>query len=142
MPLDNWEHVQALFNKAADLSPDERVEFLGTYCADVGLREEVESLLAADLHCGSRIASAVEDEAAQLFDEPTLADDRLGAYRIVREIGRGGMGVVYLAVRDDDQYRKQVAIKVVKRGMDTQACTHACRFLEGQYSNAAQRSSR
>ena len=43
----------------------------------------------------------------------------VGPYRIIREIGRGGMGTVYLAVRDDDQYKKQVAIKLVRRGMDT-----------------------
>ena len=43
----------------------------------------------------------------------------IGAYRLVREIGRGGMGTVYLAVRADDEYRKQVAIKVIRRGMDT-----------------------
>ena len=48
-----------------------------------------------------------------------LADSRLGVYRLVREIGRGGMGSVYLAVRADDEYHKRVAIKLVKRGMDT-----------------------
>src|SRR6185437_5957762 len=42
-----------------------------------------------------------------------------GPYRVLSEIGRGGMGSVYLATRGDEQYRKQVAIKVVKRGMDT-----------------------
>lgn len=47
------------------------------------------------------------------------AGERLGAYRILHAIGRGGMGAVYLAVRDDDQYRKQVALKLVKPGMDT-----------------------
>ena len=44
---------------------------------------------------------------------------RLGAYRIEREIGRGGMGAVYEAVRADNEFRKRVAIKLVKRGMDT-----------------------
>lgn len=53
------------------------------------------------------------------------ADDALvhgtivGRYRIEREVGRGGMGAVYLATRSDDEYRKQVAIKIVKRGMDS-----------------------
>jgi len=45
----------------------------------------------------------------------------IGRYRIIREIGRGGMGAVYLAERADEQYRKQVAIKLIKRGMDTDA---------------------
>jgi serine/threonine protein kinase/tetratricopeptide (TPR) repeat protein len=48
-------------------------------------------------------------------------DSRLGPYRLIREIGRGGMGAVYLAVRDDDAFQKRVAIKVLKRGMDTEA---------------------
>jgi tetratricopeptide (TPR) repeat protein len=55
-----------------------------------------------------------------MLQEPSFAGARLGAYRVVREIGRGGMGSVYLAERDDDQFHKLVAIKVVKRGMDTE----------------------
>ena len=46
-------------------------------------------------------------------------DGRLGVYRVIREIGHGGMGTVYLGVRDDDAFQKRVAIKVLKRGMDT-----------------------
>jgi non-specific serine/threonine protein kinase/serine/threonine-protein kinase len=48
-------------------------------------------------------------------------ESRIGPYRVIREIGRGGMGTVYLAVRDDDAFQKRVAIKVLKRGMDTDA---------------------
>jgi eukaryotic-like serine/threonine-protein kinase len=48
-------------------------------------------------------------------------DGRVGPYRLIREIGHGGMGTVYLGVRDDDAYQKRVAIKVLKRGMDTEA---------------------
>jgi serine/threonine protein kinase len=46
-------------------------------------------------------------------------DGRLGPYRLIREIGHGGMGTVYLGVRDDDAFQKRVAIKVLRRGMDT-----------------------
>src|SRR5207249_11018127 len=52
-------------------------------------------------------------------DTSVAAGQLIGAYRIVREIGRGGMGAVYLAERADEQYKKQVAIKLIKRGMDT-----------------------
>src|SRR5215211_6084647 len=55
-----------------------------------------------------------EQEQAQLLQEPNI-----GPYRIIRRIGEGGMGAVYLAERDDDQYQKQVAIKLIRPGMDT-----------------------
>ena len=49
-----------------------------------------------------------------------LTESEIGAYRIIRELGQGGMGAVYLAERSDDEFRKQVAIKLIKPGMDTQ----------------------
>ena len=65
---------------------------------------------------------------AQLDDAPSPRglDDRIdgvriGPYRLVKELGRGGMGTVYLAVRSDDAFQKRVALKVLKRGMDTDA---------------------
>jgi eukaryotic-like serine/threonine-protein kinase len=62
------------------------------------------------------------DDETVLDPSALLPDDtRVGAYRLVREIGRGGMGTVYLAVRDDDAFRKRVALKILKRGMDTDA---------------------
>jgi len=63
------------------------------------------------------------DDATRL--EPGAPGDdvgpRVGTYRLVRELGQGGMGAVYLAVRDDDAFHKRVAVKVLKRGMDTEA---------------------
>src|SRR5262249_24540084 len=56
-----------------------------------------------------------------------MASRRTGAYRLVRLLGRGGMGSVHLAVRDDDQYQKEVAIKLLKRGMDTDFMLHRFR---------------
>ena len=117
---DNWERVQEIFLAAADLPAVERAAFLAASCHnDTELRADVESLLHADTTSGAAFAAAIESEATLLLDGSLLVGQRLGAYRIIREIGRGGMGAVYLAERDDDQYHKQVAIKVVKRGMDT-----------------------
>ena len=81
--------------------------------------DELQSLLAADQQTDVSIEIVVQDNAAGFFDSQTLIGERLGIYRIVREIGRGGMGTVYLAVRDDQEYLKEVALKIVKRGMDT-----------------------
>ncbi|MEZ5290812.1 MAG: protein kinase [Vicinamibacterales bacterium] len=67
--------------------------------------------------------SVRSDDPTQLApgaDDPSH-DERVGAYRLVRELGQGGMGTVHLAVRDDDAFQKRVALKILKRGMDTEA---------------------
>jgi len=118
---DNWERVQEIFLEIIDLPLAEREALLARSCqGDAGLRSEVESLLRADAAGGSAIAAAIESEVSALLDGHTpLAGTRMGPYRLLREIGRGGMGSVYLGERDDELYRKQVAIKVVKLGMDS-----------------------
>ena len=128
MNPENWQKLKPLFHTALELGPAERVAFLTEACAgDDQLREGVEKLLASHDNLGSFLLSpAVMDEGVITAideDESTGSDDRvgqrIGPYEILREIGHGGMGTVFLAVRADDQYRKEVAIKVVNRGMDT-----------------------
>lgn len=117
---ENWERVQSLFLEAMDLRPEERAGFLDSACAgDADVRREVESLIAHDGTSEHLIAQALTDTAESLFKSEDVIGARLGPWRVIREIGRGGMGTVYLACRDDDQFRKHVAIKVVKWGMDT-----------------------
>jgi tetratricopeptide (TPR) repeat protein len=118
--MNDWERVQELFLMTVELPAEEQTRFLDSVCLrDERLRRELESLLASDCDSGAAIAEAVQGEAALLLDSEPLTGRRVGAYRIVREIGRGGMGAVYLATRDDAEFQKQVAIKVVKPGMDT-----------------------
>jgi hypothetical protein len=120
MPDDNWDRIQEIFLEAADLRAPERAAFLERACnGDEFLRSEVEALLRSDSRGPSALDATVEIEAAALLERPLRSGTRLGPYRLLEEIGRGGMGSVYLAERDDDQFRKQVAIKVVRRGMDT-----------------------
>jgi tetratricopeptide (TPR) repeat protein/tRNA A-37 threonylcarbamoyl transferase component Bud32 len=120
MPPDRWDRVQSVFLSLADLPPGERAVLLDQECGGDGeLRAEVESLLASDGESAQIISAAIAKEAALWVDVADLAGSRLGSWRIIREIGRGGMGTVYRAVRDDDQFQKQVAIKVVRHGMDT-----------------------
>jgi serine/threonine protein kinase/tetratricopeptide (TPR) repeat protein len=128
-----WEQVKALFQAATEREPHERASFLAAACAgDDDLRAQVEALLAAHEQAGSFIeAPALEApafESTVAFTRPpdtaqseSLIGRRIGPYKLLHEIGHGGMGAVYLAVRDDDQFRKRVAVKVVKRGMDTES---------------------
>jgi serine/threonine-protein kinase len=121
---ERWAQVKELFEAAADLTPHDRAVLLGNECdGDHALRREVESLLASDAQTGSFIEQPVFDIPRDLFPEApeeSLVGRQFGAYQIIREIGRGGLGAVYLAARSDDEYRKEVAIKLVRRGLDTE----------------------
>ncbi|HKV42052.1 MAG TPA: protein kinase [Blastocatellia bacterium] len=118
MGTSEWEHVKQLFQSALDLPPDERAVFLDEACAGkVDLRREVESLIGAYQKADGFIDNPAVDEALKLvqeIDRGLPAGHRIGPYRVINEIGEGGMGVVYLAARADDQYQKQVAIKLVR----------------------------
>ena len=87
---------------------------------DEELRREVLELLAHDPP-ETFLLDPVKQAALAVTDEQTdeMLERRIGAYRLTRLIGRGGMGAVYEAVRDDQQFEQQVAIKLIKRGMDT-----------------------
>lgn len=124
MPAFEWDRVQTVFLAVADVPPPEREAALDQMCQDdAELRAEVESLLRMDATCdaslGTAFASAIQSEATALMDTSRIEGKRIGAYRLVREIGRGGMGWVYLAQRADEQYESDVAIKVVRPGLDT-----------------------
>src|SRR5581483_6064599 len=127
MTPERWEQVEELFNAVFERPLAERDAFLTNVCGDdSALRQEVERLLTNYERAGDFIeapapvtTSLLNDEAAtQELD--TMIGRQIGAYKLVREIGHGGMGTVYLAVRADDQYQKRVALKLVRRGMDTQ----------------------
>ncbi len=127
MTPERWKQVKEIFNVALDRSVDEREAFLDEACGgDLSLRQQVERLINSHQQAGDFIEgraattqdSLLTNEIATLPPDPMIGR-QVGAYKLVREIGRGGMGAVYLAVRADDQYQKRVALKLVKRGMDT-----------------------
>src|SRR5216684_953178 len=123
MTPERWQRINEMFHTALMLDGQERSAFLVSQSAgDDALRAKVAALLASHEQAEGFIQGSVFGDAAQLLVEDeaqAMIGQHIGLYKINREIGRGGMGTVYLATRDDDQYQKQVAIKVVKRGMDT-----------------------
>lgn len=122
MTREQFEGIARIFEAVIDCPAPNRSALLAELCGgDEGLRRGVDDLLAADSDAAGFLESNLFDPAAPAGgaspDEP--AGQRIGPYRVIREIGQGGMGTVYLAVRDDNQYEKQVAIKVINRGMDS-----------------------
>jgi serine/threonine-protein kinase len=112
-PTERWRRVEEIFYRALDRPPEEREEILDAECSgDAGLREEVASLLAEQAGAGRDLESLIERAAAELVMPE--AGRRIGPYRLLREIGHGGMGVVYLAERADGAYRQEVAVKLVQ----------------------------
>ena len=122
MTPERWRQIETLFQAAVERASDHRATFLQEACAgDEALRQAVISLIASDERARSFIEAPAVAAAGWLIGEPgaSVIGQRFGPYEIIRELGRGGMGTVYLAERADDEYQKQVAIKLVKRGMDT-----------------------
>src|SRR4051812_27873879 len=120
---ERWARVKELFEAAADLGATDRTQLLERECdGDEALRSEVESLLESDRDSESFIERPVLELPRDLFPGPgadSVVGREIGSYRIIGEIGRGGLGAVYLAARADDEYRKEVAIKIIRRGLDT-----------------------
>jgi eukaryotic-like serine/threonine-protein kinase len=123
---ERWRQVEEVLEAALKLQGTRRVEFLETSCAeDQDLRKEVESLLAQEARAGTFIedsalivgAKALAQDAAASGEAPPspgITGKLVSHYRILDKLGEGGMGAVYRAVRADDEYQKQVAIKLVR----------------------------
>jgi eukaryotic-like serine/threonine-protein kinase len=137
MTVERWTKIQEIYQQATRLLGNERAEYIEETCAgDETLRAEVETLLDSQMETVMEseartlaasdadhflTAGQSEDATRVLPSMPHFNDEmigkQIGAYKIEREVGRGGMGAVYLASRADEQFRNRVAIKLVKRGM-------------------------
>ncbi len=121
MTPERWQQVKSALDEAMALCGEQRaacLERIG-HC-DPALRAEVESLLAADEGAGSRFLNTPAPAAIVLSDTPgRFVGRRLGPYEVLAQIGSGGMGEVYRAARVDEEYRQQVAIKLVRAGQES-----------------------
>jgi len=128
---EQWQVIRRIFHQAIDLPSSERDAFiLQAADGDESLRIEVQSLLASHDRAGRFIESGggqVATVGLNRVHPDDMIGRRVGAYRIVREIGRGGMGAVYQGVRDDTEFSKKVAIKLIRTGMSTDSVVR--RFL-------------
>ncbi len=113
--LEHQQRVMQLVNAALERPPAERPAWLEASCGDAPqLRREVEELLDE----AEQDSEFMEEPAFSVHAPDGESQRRIGPYRVVRLLGRGGMGAVYLAAREED-FRQPVALKLIKRGMDT-----------------------
>jgi eukaryotic-like serine/threonine-protein kinase len=118
MTPERRQQIEGLFEAALDQAPERRAAFLAGACGgDAELRAEAEALLAAHDRADGPLERPIASLAASLLDE-RVPERQIGPYQVLRELGRGGMGVVYLAERGDGQFRRRVAIKLVRSGLD------------------------
>jgi len=119
-----WDRLNALFNEALDLDASAREAFLARVeSEDPALAGEVRSLLTAHGEASGFLAGSPARELSQT----ARPGDRFGPYRVLEEIGRGGMSVVFRAVRDDENFTKEVAIKLLPPSLRSGDLVHRFR---------------
>lgn len=122
MTPERWQQVKEVFHGALELDPERRPGYLDQACAGSPfLRKEVESLLVNYDQAGSMMENPahITSDVQGVSDQDAWVGRHIGPYLTIAKIGQGGMGAVYRAVRVDDHYLKQVAIKIVRGGFVT-----------------------
>lgn len=128
MDTHRWQRIGAIFDEMVETPIDARADLLDRLCGgDDRLRGEVQALLVADgaadrfdLGVVSARNTAVADWAENDDVQNVHAGERIGPWRLIEELGRGGMGVVWLAERADGEFEQHAALKLIKRGMDSE----------------------
>jgi serine/threonine-protein kinase len=125
-PAPDWSRLEAVLDEVLELPIDQRCAVLARVGRDdPPLRERVEQLLAADAAAGDFLDDGAEAWLrvgpmmhAPVTHEALEVGARVGPYRVIHELGRGGMGIVYRAERADGEFTQAVALKLVRRGFD------------------------
>lgn len=123
MTPQEWHKIKEVLEVALELDPSARERYLDNACANQQVdRMEIEALLRSYEDGGAFLEHPVNIEAVDLVHDVSLVSwvgRRLGPYQILQKIGEGGMGTVFRAARVDGLYDKEVAIKVIRHGLDT-----------------------
>jgi non-specific serine/threonine protein kinase/serine/threonine-protein kinase len=117
MKPPEWRGVKDLFEAALELPQAERDAFLASQPTEPGIVVEVRSLLSVYEEAPAFLEGATPQYPPRLGSDAPLAGRRIGPWALVREIGQGGMGVVWEAERADREYEQRVAIKLVQSGL-------------------------
>ena len=129
MDRERWQRIEAVVDRVLEAPADERPSLIAEACeGDASLEREVEAFVAscegADERFGAPptdlMRAAFGDAAEGAAPDALAPGDRVGAYSLIDRIGTGGMGVVWRGERADGEFEKEVAIKVIKRGLDTE----------------------
>ena len=113
---DRWERLAALFEGALALAPGERDAFVREHCPDPGIAAEIRALLEAQVEAAGpveRVMAALGSPGGNRWHD-AAPRSQVGPYELLREIGHGGMGMVYLARRADGLYQRLVALKLAR----------------------------
>src|SRR6266568_242051 len=124
MTPERWREIREVLYEALELASRERTAYLDRACAtDQALRREVESLLASSKEARSGFLESPSLAHAMLPErvepEDAMNGRRLGVYQLVSRVGQGGMAGVFLAVRADGEFRRQVAVKLILPGLNS-----------------------
>lgn len=120
MDKERWERIQNIFEAALEQPAINREGYVLQACGgDEELLGEVRSLLAAD-ESGHSLLDGQASDVMPTPSEISMEGELVGPYKVIRQIGSGGMGAVYLAERADGHFQQQVALKLIRRGMDSE----------------------
>ncbi len=123
-----WQRIKEILDEALERPPEERAAHVEAACAgDAALRREVEALLASYAQASQFFGEMQAPAGALLPQAAEREGSRVGAYRLVEEIGRGGMGTVYRAERADGTFEQTVAVKLLRYAFDREGLRQ--RFL-------------
>ena len=121
MDAANWAHVKQILDLALEIDRDKRLAFLDQQAISAEIRAEVESLLAFEDGAKGMMELSAVAFSRDFLEDDSLTGQEIGAYKVIGELGHGGMGAVYLAERADGKFIQRVALKLLKREMNTGA---------------------